>query len=423
MQLVHGPEFTINLENDHVILHGTVDESAGVILRGTVILNCHENTKIKSIILKFQGKTKVNWVEGHGSSQRHFKEERTVIEHSWNFLEPKRKTYHLAVGRYKWDFELPLPGDLPSTVQHDLGQVYYRLKAVAERPAFSINYVAKRNIRVSRVMLPSSLELNQSVVISNEWTNKLAYNISVPRMVFSCGSTIPVSFDLIPTAPGLSVRAISCTLKEYITLTSHEHTRSEGRVIKTVRDEQFAPSMDRWTRTEILQVPNEHQGRIQSDTTSELIKIKHKLKFTVSLINGDGHISELRAAVPIIIAAVAPDEDANQLPAYEDAWKTLPYDTRTIEGMIASGNLPQSVAIAIPNAAANRIQEIPDSANNSGDEGEQQQQQHQQQPLPWEGFDLSRVPSYTTAVRSGRLYSFSGSLPTYESIAIPGTTA
>lgn len=64
MQLVHGPEFTINLENDHVILHGTVDESAGVILRGTVILNCHENTKIKSIILKFQGKTKVNWVEG-----------------------------------------------------------------------------------------------------------------------------------------------------------------------------------------------------------------------------------------------------------------------------------------------------------------------------------------------------------------------
>lgn len=65
MQLVHGPEFTINLENDHVILHGTVDESAGVILRGTVILNCHENTKIKSIILKFQGKTKVNWVEGN----------------------------------------------------------------------------------------------------------------------------------------------------------------------------------------------------------------------------------------------------------------------------------------------------------------------------------------------------------------------
>lgn len=189
------------------------------------------------------------------------------------------------------DFELPLPGDLPSTVQHDLGQVCYRLKAVAERPAFSMNYVAKRSIRVSRVMLPSALELNQSVVISNEWTNKLAYNISVPRMVFSCGSQIPISFDLIPTAPGLSVRAISCTLKEYITLTSHEHTRSEGRVIKTVRDEQFAPTMDRWTRTEMLQVPIEHQGRIQSDTTSDLIKIKHKLKFTVSLINSDGHIS------------------------------------------------------------------------------------------------------------------------------------
>ncbi|KAI9313270.1 hypothetical protein BX666DRAFT_2020749 [Dichotomocladium elegans] len=420
MQLVHGPEFAINLETDHVILHGSVDESAGVILRGSVTLKCHENVKVKSVVLKFQGKTKVHWSEGHGSNQRHYREEKTIIEHAWNFLEPKKKTYHLTEGQYKWDFELPLPGDLPNTVQHDMGQVYYRLKAVAERPAFSMKLAAKRNILVTRLLLPSALELNQSVVISNEWTNKLTYNISVPRMVYSCGNQIPISFDLLPTAPGLQVRAISCTLKEYVTLVSQEHSRNDNKIIKTIRDNHFEGVHDRYVRTEILEVPGEQQGRIQSDIASELIKIKHKLKFTVSLINHDGHISELRAAVPIVIASVAPEEDASQLPAYEDAWKSLPYDSQVIEALIAAGSLPRSMAIAIPNAAASNIQSYADSANNSCDE---ESAEGNPGRLPWEGIDLSRVPSYTTAVRSGRLYSFSGSLPTYESVAIPSTQA
>lgn len=64
MPLAHGSHFAINLESDHIILHGTPEESAGVILRGSVVLNCNEATKIKSLTLKLEGKTKVNWTEG-----------------------------------------------------------------------------------------------------------------------------------------------------------------------------------------------------------------------------------------------------------------------------------------------------------------------------------------------------------------------
>lgn len=67
MQLVHNPDFHITLETDHVILRGNVDESAGVMLRGSVVLNCHETTKVKSVSLKFIGKAKVNWTEGLNS--------------------------------------------------------------------------------------------------------------------------------------------------------------------------------------------------------------------------------------------------------------------------------------------------------------------------------------------------------------------
>lgn len=301
---------------------------------------------------------------------------------------------------------MPLPGDLPGTVQHDLGQVYYRLKAVAERPAFSMNYVAKRNLTITRLMLPSSLELSQSVVISNEWTGKISYNISIPRKVYSCGTSIPITFDLVPIAPGLSVRAIACHLKEYAVLSTQEHSRTEGRVIKTLRDARFSGQQDRWIRTEVLYVPSQENRRIQSDTASDLIRIKHKLKFTVCLVNEDGHISELRAAVPIILASVAPEEDADELPAYEDAWKSLPYDPNTIAALISSGDLSAS-GFSRPSTQLFNDAGSTSGSSSSEDEG----------PAPWEGFDLTRVPSYSTALRTGRQHSFSGpSLPPYESL-------
>ncbi|CEG75280.1 hypothetical protein RMATCC62417_10350 [Rhizopus microsporus] len=424
MQLVHNPDFHITLETDHIILHGSVEESAGVILRGSVILNCQETTKVKSVSLKFIGKAKVNWTEGLGSHQKHYKDEKTIIKHEWSFLPLKRKTYHLPEGHYKWDFEIPLPGDLPETVDHELGQVYYRLKAVVERPTFSINYTDRKSIRVSRMLLSSSLELTQPMVISNTWVDKLSYDISVPSKVFTMGSTIPITFALLPIAPDLQVRSVSCVLKEYITLTCADHSKMEGKVVKHLRDESFSSGPDAWTKTELLPVPNIQSHQIQTDSICDLLKIKHKLKFTVSLENADGHISELRAAIPIVIAEVSP-EDENALPSYEDAWRSAPYDPQQVANLIARGDLPPSIAIYAPNAAAT----VANSTLSSSDTEDEESSTRPSTPTstqmtdPWEGIDLSRVPSYTTAIRSNRLYSFSGTLPGYESVvATPGRT-
>ncbi|KAG1050683.1 hypothetical protein G6F43_007064 [Rhizopus delemar] len=426
MQLVHNSDFHITLETDHVILHGNVDESAGVMLRGSVVLNCHETTKVKSVSLKFIGKAKVNWTEGLGSHQKHYKEEKTIITHEWSFLLPQRKTYHLPEGHYKWDFELPLPGDLPESVDHELGQVYYRLKATVERPTFSMNYSDKRSLRVSRVLLPSSLELTQSMVISNTWVDKLSYDISVPNKVFTMGSIIPITFALLPIAPDLQVRSVSCVLKEYTTLSTEEHSKMEGKVVKHLRDESFSASSDAgvWTKTELLPVPDRESHQVQTDSVCDLIKIKHKLKFTVSLTNADGHISELRAAIPIMIAEMSPEEDENALPAYEDAWKSAPYDPQQIAALIVRGDLPPSVAISTPNAAAIGANLSLASSDTEDDEPSTRPSTPVNTALLWEGIDLSRVPSYTTAIRSNRLYSFSGSLPGYESaVAVPGRNA
>jgi hypothetical protein len=315
-----------------------------------------------------------------------------------------------------------------------------------------MNYSDRKAVRVTRILLPSSLELTQSQAISNTWVDKLSYDISVPSKVFSLGSLIPVTFALLPIAPDLRVRSVSCVLKEYITLTAGEHTKLEGKVIKHIRDETFASSPEQWTKTELLPVPDFHSGLIQTDSFSDLLKIKHKLKFTVSLINADGHISgklmvvmdggicmliylimqckilELRAAIPIVIAEISPEEDENALPAYEDAWKSVPYDPQQLAALVERGDLPPSLALTAPNQAAidarSRLSsDTDDEDSRASTPTGSRSSAADQLSLPWEGIDLSRVPSYTTAIRSNRLYSFSGSLPGYDSIAVPGRAA
>ncbi|KAL4205912.1 hypothetical protein AB4K20DRAFT_1220951 [Rhizopus microsporus] len=43
------------------------------------------------------------------------------------------------------------------------------------------------------------------------------------------GSTIPITFALLPIAPDLQVRPVSCALKEYITSTCADHLKMKEK--------------------------------------------------------------------------------------------------------------------------------------------------------------------------------------------------
>lgn len=92
---------------------------------------------------------------------------------------------------------------------------------------------------------------------------------------------------------------------------------------------------------------------------------------------------ELRASIPVIIAPTVPQHIQEDLPPYQDAWR--------------SSHLPLSES----NSSLS-------SSNHSSDTEEEH----------W--MTLSRVPSYTTALRN---MPCSSSLPSYyESTTIPTTT-
>lgn len=63
IHLLGSHEFKIEVENTELVLHGSTIESAGCVLRGVVKLRLTEPTKIKSVVLTFLGKMKVEWTD------------------------------------------------------------------------------------------------------------------------------------------------------------------------------------------------------------------------------------------------------------------------------------------------------------------------------------------------------------------------
>lgn len=349
----------------------------------------------------------------------------------------------------------------------DVGSVSYRLKATVERTAFVQNTVKKKNIRIQRCIIPSEYEMIQSLEIHNTWAQKMVYDISVPSKLYAFNDVIPISFKILPLANHLKVNAIMASIKEYCTYRAKNHTKTDTRICRLVRvDTPFSAAVttdaSAWTRVVDLQVPAK-SPLIFSNTDNDMIRIRHKLKFVISLVNADGHYSELRCAVNIVvIESFAATEELTTLPAYDDMWRSVPYEPHVVETLRTRASIseqgtnelnPQvtsesrqpvtisgwsrllsvSAAMNIPDSVEEESQHstLPISipGSNSGSrhhsrrpsfdldldpEQQQQQGEEQQQGNPeqqwWEGVDLGKVPSYTSMANFD-LSLLSASLP------------
>ncbi|CAO3585266.1 unnamed protein product [Absidia cylindrospora] len=348
-------ELRIDLEDEPILLMGTPEESAGKMLRGVLHLNTTEPIKVKAISLRFVGKMKVSWSEGVGHHQHYYKQERNIMEHSWQFIpmatSTQKKTYSLAAGEHSFNFELLLPGDLPQSLDTEGGQVLYRLKAMVERPAFVHNIIKKRYVKVVRSMLPSEFELVQSMEIHNTWVDKMMYDIVMPSKMYALGETITMTFHISPIAPELKVRSICASLKEYCSYTIKDNSKMDARIIHFEKLlDPFCHSAGQWSRDVTLDVPAT-SPLIFCDTDNEMIKIRHKMKFVISLINADGHLSELRCSVPVVVVDSVADQQENMLPAYDQTWRSVPYDPAVFEALRCGSSVSQSFG-APPTVAA-----------------------------------------------------------------------
>ncbi|ORZ25712.1 hypothetical protein BCR42DRAFT_364117 [Absidia repens] len=337
-----GTVVNIDLENDHLIMHGNANESPGCVLRGVLNLHLKQPTKVKSIILTLTGTIQISWTQplAHGHEQ-FFRAEKTVVSHQWIFLRPQyARSHQLSSGNHSYEFECFMAGDLPESIR--VAQFYfcqYQLKATIQRPHFLPKYACRRLVHVTRQQLHPAISsfpggaMMEPVTITQRWVDQLDYRISLPSKLYHHGNVMPVTLRLQPLVPGLFVRQLTCTFKEYASCKPVNgwfggRTRSHRKILYYVRKGQSSitalSSSDPWCIHLAIPVP-ETLDDIQCDTYSDSVRVRHKLKFVISIANAGGSsLVELRAVLPVVIQAKA----SALLPSYEQCHdgQSFPYD-------------------------------------------------------------------------------------------------
>jgi len=223
----------------------------------------------------------------------------------------------LPPGNYEWPFSLLLNGDTTESIEGMReASVTYRLKATIARGKLMHDIHAYKQLRIIRTLEASTLEFLHAMSVENIWPNKIEYSIVAPQKAVVFGSSIPMEMRFTPLLKGLELGEITIRLIEVhdiILHTTNGHAVREHKkerevdrwIIKVTREKYWRDMIDEngqegWVVNTHLPLPKKLSKCLQ-DVNARGIKIRHKLKVVVELHNPDGHISELRATLPVTI--------------------------------------------------------------------------------------------------------------------------
>jgi hypothetical protein len=214
---------------------------------------------------------------------------------------------------HEWDFKFKMPSKLEESVEGlPTNWIVYNLKATVDKGYMSKPLTASSHIRVIRTLgrdLLDSVPMEQ--INEDIWASKLAYKITVPQKNYIVGTSVTADFVLIPLRKGVEISNIKMELIEsrqlfcdyggrrishqadshVVTKEGHMPGNSENRVPEGVEEaDQLFDECHRFSMT--LELPKSLKNCRQSVDTENL-RITHKLRLYVNLLNPEGHTSQL----------------------------------------------------------------------------------------------------------------------------------
>ncbi|KND90652.1 putative HECT-type ubiquitin ligase-interacting protein creD [Tolypocladium ophioglossoides CBS 100239] len=314
--------FDIRLDQDFIVFRGNDHESSGQLLKGVVVLCLSSSLRLEDVRLRLTGTLRLSWTDQRSStpgvSGQKVDKTTTILDHRWApFIGTHGKSVTLPAGNYEYPFEYTLPGDTPESVEGmPEASITYRLKATVGRGKLAYDLHAYKHLRIIRTLEPGALEFLHAMSVENIWPNKVDYSIVVPQKAVVFGGTINIEMRFTPLLKGLELGEITAKMLEIrdtwnegsTGLSIREH-RTEREVstwrFEANREEHWHDMIEDtgqegWALTKPLNLPKRLRQCIQ-DLNHHGIKVRHKIKLTVALKNPDGHISELRATLPVSI--------------------------------------------------------------------------------------------------------------------------
>ncbi|KAL1901652.1 hypothetical protein Cpir12675_000342 [Ceratocystis pirilliformis] len=345
--------FQIRLDNDFIVFRGGEDESSGQVLKGHLVLCLSAPLRVDDIHLDLAGTIRFSWAEARhtgASVTGPPKVDRTIslLSHRFpSFIGGKGKNITLEAGNYEWPFEYMLPGNTAETIECvPEVSLTYRLTATCVRNKLVASDVhTQKRFRVIRTLDPTALEFHHAMSVENIWPNKIEYSLAVPQKAVPLGSHVGLEMRFTPLLKGLDLGDITAKLIEIrecsISTSASPNGKKEYKTERCTetwkfpvtheahwRDTIEGTGQEGWYVEKKLPLPKKLRQCVQ-DLHHHGIKIRHKMKLTVSLKNPDGHISELRATLPVSIfisPSLPMDEQGNLVNQSEGAADSIEED-------------------------------------------------------------------------------------------------
>jgi hypothetical protein len=288
-----------------------------------VVLCLQHSLKIEDVHLKMVGTLKVAWhdqrITPTGLSNSKVDRTTEIFNKKWAPFEthgPGSSMKVLKAGNYEWPFEVEIPGTMAESVEGmQDSYIKYKLKATVARGKLAQDLHAYKAIRIVRTLDPSALELAHAMTVENVWPNKIEYSLEIPQKAIIFGSSIDICMRFTSLLKGLKIGKIKCVLQETQDFTLSALSGHSERNWKNVRDvaswafelnddEHYHDVLDEngqdgWRLVEKMSLPISLEKCLQ-DVDVHGIKIRHKVKFNVALLNPDGHISEVSLDMIVI---------------------------------------------------------------------------------------------------------------------------
>ncbi|KAK9703437.1 hypothetical protein K7432_010735 [Basidiobolus ranarum] len=294
-RMTHEDILQVRLSNDVVVMHGSPEDSVGSVVSGTVLFTPSKSIKIRYICLKLEGTLSLE------NSQELYGAYKVLTQNKLLLLGPS-VGYHCFEGQrqYRFDFELPLKGDLPETVEVPYGRILYQ------------------SFRVERVYLPTEIP-EVSNYSSGIWGKFIYYHISIPQGIVTIGNTLSATAKYVFKSSALKLDKISLRLME---VTTYRHPTT---MIATSESTQLANSIRQFS--ELLHhielcVGEKIKVKIPTisgcDCETNFITITHKLMIKSRFVDSDKRKWSAMVEIPILLQSPIQCELSRSPPSYSN---------------------------------------------------------------------------------------------------------
>ncbi|ORX64509.1 hypothetical protein K493DRAFT_311764 [Basidiobolus meristosporus CBS 931.73] len=329
-----SPKLQIQLDQDTFYKREYEEGGASSMLKGKLVFCPSSSIKVVYINLSFRGK--LTMAKGFQTTRK------TFFEHTWTFHHDVGSTLFDAQ-QYTYDFDLPLPSDLPESCVADYARVEYSLKATVETPLFYSNIRTDKAVFIHKNN-SQLLSVAYNTHIQNSWKDMIDYEVVIPSHEYIPGDSFPVTLKHVILDPRCKLVNVWAGLNEKTIYNKADGSPGDD-----------ASCVKKWlhtTTTEILEgseqsylsltVPKSSKN-VHFDSSTPYVEVLHSL-YTRIEVEVDGKIEQIRSILPVCVVRHTVGSEETQM--YE------PLPTYEIIKLDCPPTYATSKCVAIPQAEA-----------------------------------------------------------------------